>query len=472
MNTRKVNSQKGITLVALIITIIVLLILAIVSIRLVMNGGIIDKANKGVNAYNEAEVKEKIQLAYSELEMAKFTNSNLDETAFLTERLQAQGLTGATVEATSDGWNITYNGKSYPLSKNGTVGDAVAVIDWDTVIANAQKHPDQSSTNDDIGIDMYGNPVNMDLWDIEYNATDKTCSTGKAMGSQRGTGYKGNVVNGKIVGEIPQYIIKDNNTYTMTALLFVFRSCTDLIEAPTIPTTVTSMSNTFLGCTSLTTVPAIPNSVTDMTNTFYNSTSLTTAPTIPNSVTSMSGTFQGCTSLTTAPTIPNSVTSISNTFYNCTSLTTAPEIPNTVTSMSSTFSGCTSLTTAPTIPNSVNNMNGTFQGCTSLTTAPTIPNLVTTMMSTFQGCTSLTTAPTIPNSVTDIRSAFKNCISLTGSLILNANIAANTVIGPISECLSGTATKEGCNLVVTGTCPCLDRIISTKSENSHITKGQ
>ena len=143
MNTRKFNSQKGITLVALIITIIVLLILAMVSIRLVMNGGIIDRANRGVNAYNDAEIKEKIQLAHSELEMAKFTNSNLDETQFLTERLEAQGLTGATVEATSDGWNITYNGKSYPLSTNGAVGIA-GVKDWDTVIANAQAHPQQS----------------------------------------------------------------------------------------------------------------------------------------------------------------------------------------------------------------------------------------------------------------------------------------------------------------------------------------
>ena len=43
----KLKNNKGITLVALIITIIVLLILAIVSIRLVMNGGIIDRAEKG-----------------------------------------------------------------------------------------------------------------------------------------------------------------------------------------------------------------------------------------------------------------------------------------------------------------------------------------------------------------------------------------------------------------------------------------
>ena len=66
MNKSRVKSQKGITLVALIITIIVLLILAIVSIRLVMNGGIIDRAQRGTQAYSDAEVEEKIKTAYAE----------------------------------------------------------------------------------------------------------------------------------------------------------------------------------------------------------------------------------------------------------------------------------------------------------------------------------------------------------------------------------------------------------------------
>ena len=46
----KLKNNSGITLVALIITIIVLLILAMVSIRLVMNVGIIDRAEKGTKA--------------------------------------------------------------------------------------------------------------------------------------------------------------------------------------------------------------------------------------------------------------------------------------------------------------------------------------------------------------------------------------------------------------------------------------
>ena len=64
-----IREQRAITLVALIITIIVLLILAIVSINLVMNGGIIDKSKNAVDKYSQEEVQEQIKLAYSEWQM-------------------------------------------------------------------------------------------------------------------------------------------------------------------------------------------------------------------------------------------------------------------------------------------------------------------------------------------------------------------------------------------------------------------
>ena len=54
----KLKQTKGITLIALIITIIILLILAVVSIRLVVNNGILGKAEKGVSKYQEAEADE------------------------------------------------------------------------------------------------------------------------------------------------------------------------------------------------------------------------------------------------------------------------------------------------------------------------------------------------------------------------------------------------------------------------------
>lgn len=58
------KSNKGITLVALIITIIVLLILAGVSISLVLQGNILGNAEKAVDSYDAAATNENDNLTY------------------------------------------------------------------------------------------------------------------------------------------------------------------------------------------------------------------------------------------------------------------------------------------------------------------------------------------------------------------------------------------------------------------------
>ena len=75
------REQKGITLVALIITIIVLLILAMVSISLVMNGGIISRAKNAVNNYASAEANEQEQLNAAETWMANYMPSTSTSTS-------------------------------------------------------------------------------------------------------------------------------------------------------------------------------------------------------------------------------------------------------------------------------------------------------------------------------------------------------------------------------------------------------
>ena len=123
------NTQSGITLVALIITIIVLLILALVSIRLVMNGGIIDRAEKGTKAYTEAEIGEQIKLAYQEYQMAKYSEQGYT----LQNALEKTGQDIVSVEGNdSTGYEIKVNTregeKLYVIQSNGTVG--VASTEW------------------------------------------------------------------------------------------------------------------------------------------------------------------------------------------------------------------------------------------------------------------------------------------------------------------------------------------------------
>ena len=82
------RKQNAITLVALIITIIVLLILAMVSISLVMNSGIINKSKTAVDKYSQEEIQEQIKLAYSEWEIAKWTENAGDAATFMQGRLR------------------------------------------------------------------------------------------------------------------------------------------------------------------------------------------------------------------------------------------------------------------------------------------------------------------------------------------------------------------------------------------------
>ena len=74
------KKQKGITLVALVITIIVLLILAMVSIKIVMDGGLITRASKATDTHTIEAEKEAIAIGYAayQMDLAKKRFSNID----------------------------------------------------------------------------------------------------------------------------------------------------------------------------------------------------------------------------------------------------------------------------------------------------------------------------------------------------------------------------------------------------------
>ena len=368
---RKISKNEiGITLIALVITIIVLLILAGVTIAtLTGDNGILTRATEAKNKTEQAQKDEE---------------------------------------------NIL---NSYEDKLNEYTG-----IDWDTVLANAQKHSEQKISTA-IGVGTDGRAVNMDLWEFTllddgtYALNDEEALNNSIITA----GYIGPIIGGKIEGVIPQYIKNDGDS--------------DFIE------------------------------VTDLTALFYEK-NLTEIPKIPSTVTNIALMCQGCSELVTVPKIPNSVTNMQTTFNSCTSLETAPEIPNSVTNMRSTFAGCTSLITAPKIPNSVTNMQSTFNSCILLTAAPEIPNSVTNMRSTFAGCTSLKTGPAIiPSSVTNMISTFNSCTQLQGTIEINANL---TEFENYHDCFGMASTANGITLKITGNCPMLNELVATKSYNSNI----
>ena len=85
------KKQKGITLVALIITIIILLILAGISIQLLTNQGLFEKTTISTEKYAEKSAMEKLQLKLDNLVIEKNIDNNYNSETYLTNKLEEQG---------------------------------------------------------------------------------------------------------------------------------------------------------------------------------------------------------------------------------------------------------------------------------------------------------------------------------------------------------------------------------------------
>ena len=270
--------NKGITLIALVVTIVVLLILAGTSIAMLAgDNGIITRAKQAKDATENAENEEQKQIQ--------------DIYDIANEKSEIQ--------------------KIEDLEKN----------------PDQYRHPDQKSDNKDSAIGTDDNPVNLDLWDYQLTydgkgiwlVKDYTSSTCQA-------GYKNSNITseGKIIGTVPKYIYVEplGKVLPVTDMSGCFYNCTNLVEAPKIPDTIKSIQNIFCGCSSLTSI-TIPDSITSIKDRAFEDCSSLTSITIPDSVTSIEYcAFENCSSLTSI-TIPDSVTSIGNyAFYDCSSLTT------------------------------------------------------------------------------------------------------------------------------------------------------
>ena len=302
------SNHRGITLVALIITIIVMLILVGVTVTIALNGGLFNYSKNAVDQ-TKVELAKENDLDAGKVKIGDEVYDSIDE---YTEEIS---------------------------------------INWSSIIADANanpskyKHSDQAAANNNIGIGTDGKPVNMDLWDFVSNDSSGTIGLYSLNGGPPAKAYKGEFDEGKIIGKVPQYIKPaDKNSFMpVTVMYTTFQYCTGLVYAPKLPKTVTSLGNTygaFQGCTNLVKAPNIPSSVTDMTAAFNGCTSLIEAPEIPSRVTNMQATFYGCTSLTKAPEIPSSVTNMQATFYGCTKLTGDLVINSNPTNYSVCLNGC------------------------------------------------------------------------------------------------------------------------------------
>ena len=119
------KTTKGITMIALIITILVLLVLATVTIRIMINNGIIGTSRRGAEDYIVGQEKEAIHTGFQNYQQ----ELELDENAVL--KVEGASVTGNE----EDGWDIVFNttGHAYHLKSDGIIeGDEIIVANQPT----------------------------------------------------------------------------------------------------------------------------------------------------------------------------------------------------------------------------------------------------------------------------------------------------------------------------------------------------
>ena len=137
------RNQKGITLVALVITIIVLLILAGVSISLVLgNNGVLTQASEAVITNEKATIKQDMDMAFADANMDYTTKQSMgtlgagETLASILKTKLSNNASIGTVSSLADGtgtvtatYTVTSSKRAYnvSISVSGTTSGTVTV---------------------------------------------------------------------------------------------------------------------------------------------------------------------------------------------------------------------------------------------------------------------------------------------------------------------------------------------------------
>ena len=116
---KKENFQRGITLIALVVTIIVLIILAGVSINmLVGDNGIITQAQNAKRETEEAQAREKLELALIDLQTEKYMNDNYNAEQFVTDYLTNKGMVVQDDIVMVDGYQFVIDRENLSITQS------------------------------------------------------------------------------------------------------------------------------------------------------------------------------------------------------------------------------------------------------------------------------------------------------------------------------------------------------------------
>lgn len=291
MKKQKISRQeKGITLIALIITIIVLLILAGVTILSIQGDGILQNAKNATDVYNQKQLEEQKILDEYANQIDGIAYPNKIKNPF-----------------DPDGWDIAYTctneiWSNEPLTKGTAIGDGVDIVakfyKQDNIVT-----PPTLNFN---GATLQFNPGNAYKLVIEGN--------GK-MGPMMQMSVDGNI-EGAFGWQVqPVTLLSGGGTATSETSTISY-----VVEAIICDGITNIVDCAFSGVTALEKV-TMSNSVSQIAVAAFAFCANLTSVSIPNGVEIIDGSaFEACSKLTTV-TIPNSITTIGRfAFGNCVSL--------------------------------------------------------------------------------------------------------------------------------------------------------
>ena len=391
MNLKKFNEKRGITLIALVVTIIVLLILAGISISMLTGqNGVLNRAKGAKEEYSNSTEKEQLQLSYNSAITRKLGESiTAEELQNELNEVVGKNEDGTSKTETTDMGNKVFYVKFVKTNHNYRVdnGEVTLITGEDKSVVEPKNVADwEYDSNDDGTLTITG-----------YKGSDTEVVIPNYIGGKKvrkvGIGSISSIWSDDICDDSIKFYLGSGRTKGQKTIKRITISygieeigCyafwgTVGVENISIPSSVTSIEReAFKECSNLTNV-TIQSGLTSIEYSVFSGCSSLINITIPSSVTSIGNrAFEECSSLTNI-TIPSSVTSIGEgAFVSCSSLTNIT-IPSSVTSIKSgAFVSCSSLTNI-TIPSSVTSIeSGAFAICSSLTNI-TIPSSVTTMES-------------------------------------------------------------------------------------------
>ena len=364
--TERIKEKKGITLIALVITIIVLLILAAVSIAtLTGQNGILTQANNAKEETRGATVEEIVELWRTENEMNDYYDSSetpKSEDELLQELLGNKQVFEEEIDRESKTITIGDRVISYKIKSQLT--DIYVALYNDGTLVFSNKN------------DFDANLI-ADGWNVE---------------NIKGKKYELEMIPEFNIEKLPPWFMKNVQEINFASkivpenIVFWFFGLSDLKNIENMnnldTSNVTNMADMFYGCSSLSNIDLTcldTSNVTNMADMFYRCNSLSNID---------------LTGLDTS-----NVTNMASMFYGCNSLSnidlTGLDTSN-VTSMSSMFSDCSQLSNLDVSSldtSSVTTMNGMFSNCSSLTSIDLSKfktSEVTNMIVMFSNCSGLT----------------------------------------------------------------------------------